>query len=93
MQAPPPDQSNRSVQARLAEIVLNLAVLGGLAFASFWIMRPFLLALIWAATIVITTWPILLAAERRLGDSRTAAAALMTLGLLLIRRTLRRRQC
>lgn len=84
MQDSPSNQSNRSVQARLTEIVLNLAVLGGLAFASFWILRPFLLALIWAVTIVVTTWPVLLAAERRLGGSRGAAAALMTLGLLLV---------
>jgi len=84
MQDSSSDQSSRSVQARLAEIALNLAVLGGLAIASFWIMRPFLLALIWAATIVVTTWPVLLAAEHRLGGSRIAAATLMTLCLLLV---------
>jgi len=83
MQNSPIDPSGRSMQARLAEIVLNLAVLGGLAVASFWILRPFLLAMIWAATIVITTWPVLLAAEHRLGG-RTAAATLMTLGLLFV---------
>lgn len=73
-----------SGRADLAGIALNLAFIGGLAIASFWIMRPFLLALVWAATIVITTWPILVAAERRFGGRRAAAAALMTLGLLLV---------
>lgn len=64
--------------------MLNLAVLGALALASFWVLRPFLLALVWAATIVITTWPMLLAVQQRLGGHRTPAATLMTLGLLLV---------
>ena len=80
----PLDQSGLSSNAKLAEIAVNLAFIGGLAFASFWIMRPFLLALVWAATIVITTWPVLLTAQRHLGGRRFAAAALMTLGLLLV---------
>ena len=84
MQNSPVDPSPRPTHARLAESALGLAVLGGLGLASFWIMRPFLLSLIWAATIVVTTWPILLAAERRLGGRRSAAAALMTLGLLFV---------
>jgi predicted PurR-regulated permease PerM len=78
------NQSAHSGRPDLTGIALNLAFIGGLAIASFWIMRPFLLALVWAATIVITTWPILEAAEQRFGGRRAAAAGLMTLGLLLV---------
>lgn len=84
MQKLPVDLSGHSSNVKLAEIAVNLALIGGLAFASFWIMHPFLLALVWAATIVITTWPVLLTAQRHLGGSRSAAAALMTLALLLV---------
>src|SRR3954468_9644167 len=48
-----------------------------------WIVRPFLSAFVWAVTIVITTWPILLKTQAWLGDRRRLAVVVMTLGLLL----------
>ena len=71
-------------QGDLTRIVLAVLFLGGLIGASFWILRPFLGALIWAVMIVIPTWPMLQALQKRLGGRRWAAAAIMSLVLLLV---------
>jgi predicted PurR-regulated permease PerM len=71
-------------QGELARDVLVVLFIGGLIAASFWILRPFVGAIIWATMIVVATWPLMLAAQRRLGGRRWAAVALMSLVLLLV---------
>lgn len=71
-------------QGELARIVLAVLFIGGLIAASFWILQPFLGALIWAVMIVIPTWPFMLGVERRLGKRRWAAVAFMALVLLVL---------
>lgn len=68
----------------LARIVFQLLALGVLIASSFWILRPFLLALTWATMIAVATWPLLLHAQAWLGGRRSLAVALMTIALLLI---------
>jgi predicted PurR-regulated permease PerM len=68
----------------LPQLTIGVAFIAMLAGASLWVLSPFLLPLVWAAMIVIATWPVLNALQRRLGGSRGAAAALMTLLLLLV---------
>jgi predicted PurR-regulated permease PerM len=68
----------------LARTTLQLLALGALIVSSFWILRPFLVALAWATTIAIATWPLLLQVQARLGGRRSLAVALMTTVLLLI---------
>jgi predicted PurR-regulated permease PerM len=68
----------------LARITLQLIALGALIGTSFWILRPFLIALAWATMIAVATWPILLYAQAWLGGRRPLAVALMTLTLLLV---------
>jgi predicted PurR-regulated permease PerM len=68
----------------LTRLVLAVLFLGALIGASFWILRPFLGALIWAVMIVIPTWPMLQALQKRLGGRRWAAAAILSLVLLLV---------
>ena len=75
-------QVNRS--SDLARTTLQLLALGVLIASSFWIVRPFLLALTWATMIVVATWPLLLHAQAWLGGRRFLAVALMTIVLLLI---------
>jgi predicted PurR-regulated permease PerM len=41
-------------------------------------------ALLWATTIVVATWPVMLQVERRLGGRRPVATALMTLVVLAV---------
>jgi predicted PurR-regulated permease PerM len=65
-------------------MMLQLLALGVLIASSFWIVRPFLLALTWATMIAVATWPLLLHAQAWLGGRRSLAVALMTIALLLI---------
>ena len=68
----------------LTRITLGVAGIGALTFASFWIVRPFLAPTIWAAMIVIATWPVLVGLEARLGGRRWLAVAAMTTLMLLV---------
>lgn len=68
----------------LARNTLAILFLGGLIAASLWILKPFLPSLIWSAMIVIATWPLLRALEKRLWGRRWLAAVLMTLALALV---------
>jgi predicted PurR-regulated permease PerM len=64
---------------------LTLAVLfiGGLLVSSIWIMLPFLAAIIWALTLVIATWPLMIWVQLHTGNRRNVAVLIMT-GLLLL---------
>lgn len=66
----------------ITRVVLLVLVIGVLLAGSAWTLRPFLSALIWATTIAIATWPVLLRLERLLGR-RWIAAAMMTLAVLV----------
>lgn len=68
----------------LTRTVLALTLMSLLAAASFWVLRPFLMAMVWAVMIVVTTWQPMLRLQARLKGRRTAAASLMTLLLLLV---------
>jgi predicted PurR-regulated permease PerM len=68
----------------LTRILLAIVAIGGLITASFWVLRPFLLAVIWATMIVVATWPALCAVEARLWGKRSLAVIVMTLGMLLV---------
>ena len=68
----------------LPRVVLNVLFIGGLIAASFWILRPFLGALIWAIMIVVATWPLLIGLQQRTGGRRWVAASLMSVLLLLV---------
>jgi len=68
----------------ITRITLAVLFIGVLMAAGFWIMRPFLLALIWATTISVATWPIMLRLQSWLGGKRSLAVAGMTLALLLV---------
>lgn len=52
--------------------------------AALWIVRPFLVAVVWATAIVVVTWPAMLGLQSRLRGSRTAAVTVVVLLLLLL---------
>ena len=60
-----------------------LAILGLIA-VSFLVVQPFLAATVWAATLVVATWPLMKRLQSALGGRRGPAVALMTLALLFI---------
>lgn len=49
---------------------------------SFWTLLPFLGGVVWAVTIVVATWPILLRIQHHVGGRRSVAAVFMTLLVL-----------
>jgi predicted PurR-regulated permease PerM len=75
-------QADRSQD--LARTTFQLLALGALIATSFWIVRPFLMALAWATMIVVSTWPLLRQAQAWLGGRRSLAVTVMTIALLLI---------
>lgn len=62
-------------------LVLFIALLGVLTF---WVLSPFLTALLWAVVVCIAIWPILLRLQAFLGGRRWAAVAIMTAAILLV---------
>jgi len=68
----------------LVRNTLQLVALAVLIVGSLWILRPFLIAGIWATTIAIATWPLLLRFQGWLGGRRWLAVTAMTLLLLAV---------
>ena len=75
-----PDSSRPDI----VRTTLAVLFIGILITASFWVLRPFLTALVWATMIVVTTWPVMLAVQKRLGNRRGPAVAVMSVVLLLV---------
>ena len=68
----------------LTRITLKVLFIGGLLLASFWVIQPFLPAIIWAMTLVIATWPLMIWVQRHAGNRRGIAVLFMTLALLMV---------
>lgn len=68
----------------VARLMLAVIVLGALILGSLWVLAPFLAALIWAATVVIATWPLMKRLEGAFGGRRAPAVAVMTTAMLAI---------
>ena len=73
---------NDTPQRDLVRNTLIIVLIGGLLLACFWILRPFLPALIWASMIVIATWPMLLIVQEKVRGRRPAVMVMM--GLLVL---------
>jgi predicted PurR-regulated permease PerM len=68
----------------LTRITLTVLGIGLLIAGSLRVLLPFLGSLLWATMIVVSTWPLMLALQARLGGRRGAAVAVMTVALLLV---------
>ncbi|MBL8351615.1 MAG: AI-2E family transporter YdiK [Burkholderiaceae bacterium] len=68
----------------LARSTLGVLIIGGLILAAFWVLRPFIGPAIWATTIVVATWPLMLRLQALLLHRRSLAVLVMTLVLLLV---------
>ncbi len=73
-----------SISHDITHTTLSVLFIGVLIAASFWILRPFVISIIWAALIVIATWPVLEKLEARVAKKRGLAVAIMTVAILLI---------
>src|SRR5215213_3358873 len=63
----------------VARVTLVVMVIAILIVGSLWTLSPFIAALVWAATIVVATWPLLLWVQGRVGGRRPVATAIMTI--------------
>lgn len=72
------------MQLDLTRITLGVLFIGATLLACFWIVGPFLPAIIWASTLVIATFPLMQRVQRTLWRSRALAVAVMTAVLLLV---------
>lgn len=73
-------QTSSADLTRTTLAVLSICLL---IAACFWVLRPFLSALLWAAMIVIATWPNFLKLQSRLWGKRWLAVLVATVVLLL----------
>ena len=73
---------NNASQKDLVRNTLTIVLIGALLTACFWILRPFLPALIWASMIVIATWPLLILIQKKVRGRRPAVMVMM--GLLVL---------
>jgi len=72
---PRPDLARNTIGVLIIVTLIGLAI---------WVLQPFLASTIWAAMIVIATWPVMTRIQHWLWRSRAAATAAMTLALLLL---------
>src|SRR5262252_6121208 len=71
------------VRGDLTRTVLSVLLIAVLIGTSFWVLRPFLLAAVWAAMIVVATWPLMLLVQASV-RRRTFAVIAMTVAMLLV---------
>lgn len=72
---------NRRDITRGVLAVLSIVALIG---SSIWILLPFIGAIVWAATIVVATWPFMISLQTLLWNKRALAVTVMTLLLLCV---------
>jgi predicted PurR-regulated permease PerM len=76
MQSPP--------RADLTRTLLLILIIAALIGGSVWTLLPFFGALLWATTIVVATWPLLLRVQHWVGGRRVLATSLMLIVMLAV---------
>ena len=71
------------VRQDLTRTIFAVLFMVGLIAACFWILRPFVPALIWATMVVVATWQLMLHVQNRLWGRRWLAVIVMSTALLL----------
>jgi predicted PurR-regulated permease PerM len=72
------------IQRDIPRVVLGVIFIVALIGSSVWILRPFLGAIVWAVTIVVATWPLMISVQTWLWGKRGLAVTVMTLLLLCV---------
>ena len=75
--------SAREARQDLTRTTLGVLFMVGLIGACFWIVRPFLPAIIWSTMIVVATWSLMLSVQAKLWNRRWLAVIVMTTALVL----------
>lgn len=66
----------------LPRVILGCLAILFMLLISLWLLRPFLLSLVWAGLVVIATWPVMLKIQYWMGGRRAPAIFIMTLLLI-----------
>ena len=74
------DETQHDLVRGVFAVLFIVALIG----SSLWILRPFLGAMVWAATIVVATWPLMISLQKWLWGSRALAVTVMTILLLCV---------
>jgi predicted PurR-regulated permease PerM len=73
-------EAQREITRSVLAVLFILALIG----SSIWILRPFLGAIVWATTVVVATWPLMISLQTLLWNKRSLAVVAMTLLLLCV---------
>jgi predicted PurR-regulated permease PerM len=68
----------------IPRLTLSVLFIGLMIVASLWVLRPFVAAAMWAGTVVVATWPLMVGLQARFGGRRWLAVLLMTGTMLLL---------
>jgi predicted PurR-regulated permease PerM len=79
-----PMNASKTSRMDVTRTTLAVVFILSLVAGCFWILRPFLTGILWAAIIVVATWPLLLRLESRLHGRRWLAVTVMTMALLMV---------
>ncbi|HJZ46287.1 MAG TPA: AI-2E family transporter YdiK [Roseiflexaceae bacterium] len=79
-----PVKTREAAMHDLTRVTLAVLAIAGLIAASIWVLRPFATAGIWSTMIVVSSWPLLLRAQKRFRGRRFPAVAVMVLVLILV---------
>ena len=80
MKQPPKTERAHDITSICIAVLFLVFLIGG----TYWILLPFLPAFLWASMVVVSTWPVMIAVQKRLGGRRNLAVLVMTTALLLI---------
>jgi predicted PurR-regulated permease PerM len=72
------------IQRDIPRVVLGVLFIVALIGSSIWLLRPFLGPIVWAITIVVATWPLMISMQTWLWNKRALAVTVMTLLLLCV---------
>src|ERR1700741_4594659 len=72
------------IQRDIPRVVLGVLFIVALIGSSIWLLRPFLGPIVWATTIVVATWPLMISIQTWLWNKRALAVTVMTLLLLCV---------
>jgi predicted PurR-regulated permease PerM len=73
-----------SIRRDITHTFLSVLFIGLLIASTVWILRPFLVSILWGTIVVVATWPALERLQKRLANRRGLAVFLMAAALLLI---------
>ena len=68
----------------ITHATLSVAFLAILATTTFWVLSPFITAILWATIISVAIWPVLMRLEAAFGGARGLAVAIITTAILLV---------